>query len=65
MKIDDWFKPTIVILLIIFLVIFFLHALNGRYRPMGVENAIVLDTFTGNIYSRSGERFKPFPLPSK
>jgi hypothetical protein len=65
MKIDDWVRPAILFLAVIFLLVFFLHALNGRYRPMGVENTIVLDTFTGNVYSRSGERFKPFPLPPK
>jgi len=55
MKIDDWFKPAILILAVIFLFIFGLHALKGRYRPI-FDDFAILDTFTGNVYKLSGER---------
>ncbi len=56
MKIDEWFKPTILILALIFMVIFSIYAFNGRYRPMGFDNIWVLDTITGTVYNRYGER---------
>lgn len=60
MKIDEWFKPAILILALIFMVILSTYALNGRYRPMGFENEYVLDTMTGNVYNRFG---KKLPIP--
>ncbi|OGP69156.1 MAG: hypothetical protein A2Z73_00175 [Deltaproteobacteria bacterium RBG_13_60_28] len=64
MKIDDWFKLAILVLAAIFLFIFGLHALKGRYRPI-FEDFAILDTFTGNVYKLSGERVTPetFDLP--
>jgi hypothetical protein len=64
MKMDDWFKPAILILAVIFLFIFGLHAFKGRYKPI-LDDCAVLDTFTGNVYKLSGERAFLDKLDSK
>jgi hypothetical protein len=57
MKIDDWFKPIIVILAIIFVVIFYLSSLNGRFVPFHFGDiTLVLDSRTGILYEPSGEK---------
>jgi hypothetical protein len=57
MKMDNWFKPAILILALIFMVIFSIYAFNGRYRSMGTENMMVLDTMTGHVYFPDGSKY--------
>lgn len=47
MKIDDWFKPLLLVSIIIFLIIFYQYSQNGRYIPKG---AATLDSRTGITY---------------
>ncbi|MGO9620966.1 MAG: hypothetical protein ACLPT6_06145 [Desulfobaccales bacterium] len=72
MRIDDWFKPAILVLVLIFLLIFGLHALKGRYQLKkevyqvkdkygGYVHTLVFDTLTGNLYTPYGERIIPPP----
>lgn len=56
MNIDNWFKPAILVLVVIFLFIFGLHTLKGRYISIGPDHIWVLDTFTGNVYDRYGKK---------
>jgi hypothetical protein len=72
MNIDKWFKPAILVLAVIFLLIFGLHALKGRYElkkeVYGVKDkygdsvhTLVFDTLTGNLYTPYGKRIIPPP----
>ncbi len=63
MKIDNYFKPAILILAVIFLFIFGLYVFKGRYKPI-LNDYAVLDTFTGNAYTLSGERLESKEPPS-
>lgn len=60
-QIDKWFKPAILVLMVLFLFIFGLHAFKGRYRTMGTSHNQILDTFTGNVYDRYGQKLIPPP----
>lgn len=62
MKTDDWFKPFIAISIIIFLVIFYLYSLNGRY--VHVPRFDVLDSRTGIVYNEIYKKLPPEP-PAK
>lgn len=63
MKIDDWFKSTLIFLFVIFLIILYLYSQNGRYvaikTPQGWVGEI-LDTRTGKTYEPVA---KPPKLP--
>jgi hypothetical protein len=55
MKIDNWFKPAILVLGIIFLLILYQYSENGRYTYHKETNntsndTCVVDTRTGTIY---------------
>lgn len=57
MKIDYWFKPIIIILAIIFLIIFYQYSQNGRYtyHKYGKHSYIYLiDSQKGIIYAYEG-----------
>jgi hypothetical protein len=57
MKTDDWFKPAILILAVIFLLVFYLYSLNGRYIPLHTHAAFI-DTRNGNVYDTAGIKIK-------
>lgn len=55
MKMDNWFKPVILIFAAIFLIVFYQYSENGRYtynKEMGnlIDNKYVVDTRSGIIY---------------
>jgi hypothetical protein len=65
MKIDDWFKPLLLFLLIIFLIILYSYSQNGRYAFVhSGDNLCWGDSRTGTLYGMSnGEVVKiEFPL---
>lgn len=57
MEIDDWFKPVVTILIVIFLIIFYLHSLNGRY--VNIHPQYIMDSRTGILYDSTGEKVAP------
>ncbi|MGO9619816.1 MAG: hypothetical protein ACLPT6_00230 [Desulfobaccales bacterium] len=72
MNIDKLFKPAILVLAVIFLLIFGLQALKGRYELKkevyqvknkygGYVHTLVFDTLTGNLYTYYGEKIVPPP----
>jgi hypothetical protein len=55
MKIGDWFKPAILVLAVIFLLIFYQYSENDRYTyhkeiSDSFDNRYVVDSRTGIIY---------------
>jgi hypothetical protein len=60
MKTDDWFKPLLMFLIIIFLINFYWYSQNGRYTFNFDNNThTVADTRTGNLYTMSsGKAYK-------
>jgi hypothetical protein len=55
MKIDDWFKSALMVLVIIFLIIFYQYSQNGRYTYVHDPNSDrwAVDSRTGTLYGAS------------
>ena len=65
MNIDNWFKPALLILAVILLIIFYQFSENGRYvyhkeKISDIDNIYVVDTRTGVIY---GHVISVGPIP--
>ena len=51
-KKQDYFKISILIILILFLIVFKNLSEIGRYAEFGGEGRLIIDTKTGKIYAR-------------
>lgn len=66
MKTDDWFKPVLVILFVIFLITFYGYSQNGRYISHFsgfTEVTYTIDTRTGALYAFGTGGIGIFELP--
>ncbi len=65
MKIDDWFKPLLLVFIVAFLFISYWHSQNGRYIFIHSDgNIITGDSRTGTAYAISSGNALKFELPS-
>ncbi|MGP8051384.1 MAG: hypothetical protein ACLPYB_12345 [Desulfobaccales bacterium] len=64
MKTDSWFKPVLVILFVIFLIIFYGYSQNGRYIFHYEASGIcAADSRTGIAYAIGSDNALRFDLP--
>jgi hypothetical protein len=67
MKTDDWFKPVMVILAIVFLIIFYGYSQNGRYALTKFSDDLsmiaMVDSRTGTLYFKGSGKVVKVDYP--
>jgi hypothetical protein len=50
----DYFKISIIVILLGFLIVFYRYSENGRYAHTNNDSTIIIDTRTGELYRVQG-----------